>query len=147
MKILSFWQFWVPNTDCYLTRKIGKLGLVNGSPMKTHSLTFEDETELKRIQELVDATQFGEEIEIKEPLSVNMTVVESSDNKPVSEKRQKQLDVFRKLSIVTDGTIVIPITRTPNSKLFGKSKKDKNKFVYPTDCCLISLHCCNDNST
>ena len=78
-----------------------------------------------------DAPPFGSEIEIERPLAVNMIVVASLDEKPISSKRQKQLDILRKFSIINkeDPDIVLPIT---TSMLPSSSRDNYNKFSYNT---------------
>jgi len=134
-----FWQCWVgAAAPCNLSHNInGEVALVNGAPIRTHSLTFSDHSEHNRIRSLTegkDALPFGTEIEILEPLSVNMEICQSLDQKEVSTKRQKQLDQLRKLSISTsDSKIVIPITKS----MVSSSAKKCSKFSYPTgDICL-----------
>ena len=83
--------------------------------MTTHSLTFDDIEEYNRIQALVSgdrALPFGSEIEIEEPLSLNMKIDTSLDGKSISRRRQQQLNELRKFSILRlDEDIVVPITR------------------------------------
>ena len=100
--------------------------------MTTHSLTFQDSKELDTLKELMKTKKFGTEIKVPEPLAVNMTVKESLDEKPISAKRQRVLDTFKKLSIIVDGTIVIQITRSNQND--QKNHNNKN------------IHSCRTNS-
>ena len=61
-----------------------------------------------------------------------MTIVESLDNKPISTKQKKQLNALRAHSIVTDGTIVVPIMKSSISDQEQFNKK--NFYNYHTGC-------------
>ena len=127
-----FWQYWVKDAECYLSYNInGELALVNGAPMRCHSLTFESPEDFNHVQDNVRGESqlpFGSEIEISEPLSVNMAICESLDDKPVSFNRRAQLNQLRKFSIGPEGgEIVIPITKQMNKK-----SNNMKKFKYET---------------
>jgi len=142
-----FWQFWVPGAPSYLTHNInGGLALVNGAPVKTHSLTFTDEENYTAILEWLssdNAPPFGTEIEVPTPLSVNVEILPSLDGKPISTKRQQQLSELKKHSIFVpastglDGDsldnntnehpLVIPITTT-----MVKNSTTKDTYMYQT---------------
>ena len=114
-----FWDFFVPNgAPANLTKSLNpRIGLVNSAPLKTHSLTFSDSTEYNRIMNLFnssDPPKFGDEIEIETPLSVNMQLEKTLDGKPVTIKRQEQLNYLQQLSMFTadNDTIVIPLTKS-----------------------------------
>ena len=102
------WQYFVADAPAYLSKSINsEIGLVNGAPLRLHSLllTEEDENILSQATHLKP----GDEIEIGEPLAVNVTVEEALDNKAVSQHRKDQLNVLKELSVV-EGDIVIPLT-------------------------------------
>ena len=111
-------SIFVAGTLSYLSHNINPdLALVNGTPLRAHSITFSTLEELQRIQELLEgpnAPPYGSEIEIKEPLSVNFVVLPSLDDKPVSEVRKCQLAALQKLTEAMptndDNEIVIPLT-------------------------------------
>ena len=67
------------------------MALVNGSPMKIFSLSFHDQEEHDQVERLVNTKDFEEEVAVEEPLAVNMTIVESLDNKPISTKQKNNL--------------------------------------------------------
>ena len=127
-----FWQFWVPGAPAFLTHDInGELGLVNGAPITTHSLTFTDIGEHERIESILQGENpppFGTEIAVKEPLSVNVIVNESLDDKPISSHRQKQLDALREFSMSNQGQqIILPIT-----KQMFKGSQERKWYSYET---------------
>jgi hypothetical protein len=126
-----FWQFWIAGAPANLSHNInGDLALVNGAPITLHSLTWDDEKEFIRIQELTkedSALPFGSEIEIAQPLAINVAVDKSLDGKPVSRRRQLQLNQLQQFSIVED-KIVLPITTAIAPSSGNKNKK----FTYKT---------------
>ena len=100
-KFAFFWQFWVPGAPCYLDHNInGSVALVNGAPLTTHSLTFANQSDYNHLLSTLQNNDlpFGTEVEIEEPLAVNMIINGSLDNKPISQKRQQQLNRLRKIS-------------------------------------------------
>ena len=125
------WQFWITGAPANLSHNInGDLALVNGAPITLHSLTWDDEKEFIRIQELTkedSALPFGSEIEIAQPLAINVAIDKSLDGKPVSTRRQLQLNQLQKFSIVED-EIVLPITTAIAPSSGNKNKK----FNYKT---------------
>ena len=132
-----FWQFFVAGAPCNLNKNInGELALVNGTPIKAHSLTFATEEELHRVQNLLqarDAPSFGTEIEIEQPLSVNFVVIPSLDGKPVSALRSAQMDMLRTITMPmssdTSGDIVIPVT----ANMCQTDSSDWSKYTYNTN--------------
>ena len=107
-----FWQFFVPKAKAYLSKTInGHLALVNSAPITLHSLTFTSLEELDRVNELTTGPNklpFGSEIEIEQPLSVNVAIDLSLDNKPVSTKRRQQLDQLMTKSLDSQ-QLILPI--------------------------------------
>ena len=132
-----FWQFFVAGAPSYLSHNINPdLALVNGTPLRAHSITFSTLEELQRIQELLEgpnAPPYGSEIEIKEPLSVNFVVLPSLDDKPVSEVRKCQLAALQKLTEAMptndDNEIVIPLTTNMQPGM----NSDWDEFSYFTN--------------
>ena len=99
-----FWQYFVAGAPCNLSQNInGDLGLVNGAPLELHSLTFSSGEEYGRLMELLNSQEcppHGSEIEVDEPLSVNVRVIPSLDgNKALSPTRERQMHHLRKLSL------------------------------------------------
>ena len=124
-----FWKFWVAGADAYLSYNInGDLSLVNGAPFVTHSISFENALDLDIIKGHINGPNklpYGSEIEVQEPISLNMIVPESFDGKPISDKRRLQLNELQKFSISSE-SIIIPITRY-------KKFSNANTFSYKTD--------------
>ena len=128
-----FWQYFTPGAPAYLSQNINcDVALVNGSPITLHSLTFEDIHEYNRIMDIIEGPHpppFGSEIEIEEPTSVNVTITPSLDSKPISSKRQKQLDMLKTFSITPSSgndNIVLPIT----TNMIKYSRDNFKKFSY-----------------
>ena len=116
-----FWQFWVAGTDAYLSYNInGDLALVNGAPLITHSLTFDNSIDIEIIKRATvgtDKKPYGSEIEVSEPLSINMIVPESFDGKPISDKRRSQLKELQKLSMSSEKSLSLSQN---TAKVYGK---------------------------
>ena len=96
-----FWQIWVPMANFYLNANLNAdIALVNGSPLQSHSLTFEKDGDYEKLIKDLKKTSlpYGSEIEIDEPLAVNVAIIEQLDNKEISKKRNQQLDVLREIS-------------------------------------------------
>ena len=131
-----FWQFFVANAPCYLCQNINQdFGLVNGAPLRAHSITFSSPEEHLRIEQLLNSShppRFGDEIEILEPSSVNFAVVPSPDGKPVSQTRKHQLSMLRQLTCTfpesSPHDIVIPIT----TNMSPAASSDWDRFSYST---------------
>ncbi|CAB9516444.1 helicase PIF1 [Seminavis robusta] len=132
-----FWQYWVPHAPCHLSHNINcDLALVNGSPVTAHSLTFSNQEEFSRVQDLLlgpHPPPYGSEITIQEPLSVNMLINPSLDSKPISTKRQQQLDRLKSFSLLptnssTNDNIVIPLTPS----IASSKRSDYSRFTYET---------------
>ena len=125
-----FWQYWVKDAVCYLSSNInGELALVNGSPMRCHSLIFTTPEEYDLATALHATLPFGSEIEINQPIAVNMAISESLDGKPVSSKRKAQLHQLKKFSILpSDQEIVISLTVKMN-----RNKTKYKKYSYATN--------------
>ena len=126
-----FWQFFVKGAPYHLTQGVNNdLAMVNGSPLKGHSLTLADKEEHDRIVELLkgsDAPPFGSEIEIQEPAAINMIVEPSLDGQPLSTLRKAQLAELKKHSLFRGKEIVVPITTSMGNNA------DHDKFVYRTN--------------
>ena len=129
-----FWQFWVPNAPAHLGHNVNpSLALVNGSPVLTHSLTFSDRKQFLQVMSILegpDIPAFGTEIEIDPPLSLNMRIKKTLDDKPMSTTRAKQLDKLKTISLTSmaePDEIVIPFTNT-----MCKGGTDPDKFKYAT---------------
>ncbi len=96
-----FYQYFVAGADAYLNNNINaEIALVNGSPVKLHSLTLHDSDTVESIieQAKMNHIPYGSEIEIDEPLAVNVSIVQKLHGKEPSKKRKKQLQVLRTLS-------------------------------------------------
>lgn len=79
----------------------GDIALVNGSPLVTHSLTFDTGETYQNILNYIEENQlpFGSEITIEPPTAVNVIISESLDaGKKISKKRARQLGKLRSLS-------------------------------------------------
>ena len=128
-----FWQFWVHGAPAYLTYNInGDLSLVNGAPLFTNSLLFENSLDLEIIKRSINGPNklpYGSEIEVNEPASLNMLVQEKFDGKPISDKRRLQLKQLQKLSM-SRTRVIIPITRC--NKSTQKKFSNANEFSYKT---------------
>jgi hypothetical protein len=130
-----FWQFWVAGAPANLSNNINcELALVNGSPVTCHSLTFADDAEFQRVQDLIlgaDPPPFGSEIVIDVPASVNVQIEPTLDQKPISLRRQRQLDMM--IQTITSSTsngnnathsnIVIPLTASMTSSSYCSFSK------------------------
>ena len=101
----------------------GQLGLVNGTPVETHSLRFSSSDEYNRVMAVITQGEtllpFGSEIEIDPPFSVNVCIPTSLNGKTVSEKRKQQIKILRKHSL-DKNKIIIPLLAT-------KSRHHKQK--------------------
>ena len=110
-----FWQFWIQDAPAFLNQTLnGEMGLVNSAPITLDSMNFSNSKEFKRIKNLIsgpDKLPFGTEIEIEPPISVNVKVSPTLDDKDISPRRQSQLDCLQSFSIVDDH-IVLPITKS-----------------------------------
>ena len=130
-----FWQFFVPGADAYINTNINNnLALVNGTQIKMHSLTLQDNSTYKHIlsQAQLQDLPFGSEIEIDPPLAVNVVVVKHLDGKNISNKRAEQLNVLCNLSRQysidpRSHDIIIPLTVSISS-----SSKDWNTYSFCT---------------
>jgi len=122
-----FWQYFVEAAECFITNNInGDLALVNGTPGTLHSLVL-SELEQERIEECMMNQPYGSEIEIEEPVFVNVSIQKSLDGKPISSKRQRQLEVLQSISgFQDDSEIVIPIGK---QRRYGKN--DFQSYTYP----------------
>ena len=137
-----FWQYFVTGAPCNLSVNInGDVGLVNGSPATLHSLTFSDPDEHSRIVQHIDldmSLPFGSEIEISQPLAVNVQITPTLDGKPISQRRQKQLEQLRLVGIQEphEDIIVLPLGQQKSL-----TKDDFNKYTYkvPTRTRMLSL--------
>ena len=128
-----FWQFFVPGAPAYLNNNVNPdIALVNGSPLITHSLTFEQKSHYHKIIEHINTMRVngtpvphGSEILVPQPLAVNVIVQETLDGKPISKKRKQQLDKLRVISRSynvdpKNRAIIIPLT-TAMAKSTGES--------------------------
>ena len=132
-----FWQFWAPGVSSYLDNNInGDLALVNGAPVTMHSLTFDDPQKyqaiLDEIEELRDSQgnplPFGSEIEIEEPLAVNVVMEKSLDGKPLSRKRKLQMEKLAQFSAAygidndhNSDKIILPLTTDMRKKSYSST--------------------------
>ena len=86
-----FWELFVPGASGFLTYNLcTSIGLVNGCPIRYHSLTMHDQEEQAMLDELVTDARPGQIITLdREPKSVNVEVYpDLSDD--VKEKRANQ---------------------------------------------------------
>ena len=131
-----FYQYWVPGAQCNLSYNVnGELALVNGAPMVTHSLSFSNQEAFNHILDVIEGEnppEFGSEIEIDPPLAVNMVVSQSLDNKPVSRKRQKQLEQLKKFSILPNQDDEIDVVISITESMATGAKNKFHKFAYQT---------------
>jgi hypothetical protein len=119
-----FRQLFVPNAKCYLNNKVNNhKALVNGSPLISHSLTFDTPDKFAKIVQHIEDMKaqgrdipYGSEIIVDQPLAVNFIIQPTLDGKPVSTKRQKQLtklcEISQKYNLDPNSTniIIIPLT-------------------------------------
>jgi len=128
-----FWQFFVPGAPAYLNNNVNPdIALVNGSPLITHSLTFEQRSHYQKIIDHINTMRlhgtpvpYGSEILVPQPLAVNVIVQETLDGKSISKKRTQQLDKLRVISRSynidpKNRAIIIPLT-TAMAKSTGES--------------------------
>lgn len=113
-----FWQYFVEGATGFLTETInGELALVNGAPISMHSLTFSSKQEHDTIKARILQGDFnyGDEIVIDTPACVSVEVSQSLDGKPVSKRRQSQLQVLQKLSNHRK-KIIIPLVKNSGNR-------------------------------
>jgi hypothetical protein len=126
-----FWQFFVPGAKGYLNKTLnGNFALVNSAPITLHSLSVDDCHELERIQTLTTGENklpFGSEIEIQEPLSINVIIDESLDGKDITPKRNEQLKQLMEFSLDAS-KLILPITKD-----MGKGENKHHTFYYTTN--------------
>jgi hypothetical protein len=83
-----FWKFWVQNAPAFLSQILNsEMALVNSAPITLHSLNFSNPKEYQWIVGLITGPQalpYGTEIEIDPPLSVNVKISPSLDDKEIS---------------------------------------------------------------
>jgi hypothetical protein len=112
-----YWQFFVPGAEAFLTANLNQsVALVNGSPVKCHSLVFTSKKQDDDVRQQMAEKPFGSEILLTEPPYVNVSIQKSLDGKKPSKRRLKQLDLLRKQSIVSN-EIVIPIEPLKHSEI------------------------------
>ena len=104
--------------------------MVNGAPMTTHSLTFANPEQYDKIKQLTegpDALPHGSEIILDDPpLAVNMIIDPSLDDKPVTSRRQRQLDALREYSLPDyPDKIVVPLVASKSFASSGSQKTSK----------------------
>ena len=132
------WQYFVKGAPAYLSKSINvEIGLVNGLQVELDSLTLSNEDNRRNIEALsqgFDALPFGSEIEINRPLSVNVKISETLDDKPLTSRRTRQIDVLRSCSIEND-SIVIPLTET----MANKESNSFKQYWYKTGDILAPL--------
>jgi hypothetical protein len=124
-----FWQYWVQDAPGFLSSTInGEMGLVNGSPVKMHSLTFQSQAEHTRIEQLLNGPNpppFGSEIEVDIPIYVNMELISSLDNQVVTDRKQNQLNILSQHKLPGTESLVLPFEKC--------SRHDKYKtYFYKT---------------
>ena len=111
-----FWEYFVPGTDGYLTDNLCKpLKLVNGTPIRYHSLSFDSPEKDVEFQNLVADAEVGQVVSLPlhlRPEAINVELIDLSD-----ESRQKWLQYD--LSLLPD-KIVIPL---PCKRKFAKMLK------------------------
>jgi hypothetical protein len=111
-----FWEYFVPDTDGYLSNNLCKpLGLVNGTHIRYHSLSFDSYGKYVQFQELVANTGVGEVLSLPlslRPEAINVELINLSE-----ETRQKWLQ--HDLSLLPD-KIVIPL---PCRRKFSKTPR------------------------
>ena len=123
-----FWQFFVAGAEAYLDWNINTdLGLVNGSLIKLHSLTFENDADKKTVLDMckTPGLKYGSEIIIPTPAFVNIIVHENDDSQDseISVKKQTQKDILLEFSQQmgidkrpTSKQIIIPLTASKKGK-------------------------------
>jgi hypothetical protein len=108
-----FWEYFVPGTDGYLTDNLCKpLKLVNGTPIRYHSLSFDSAEKDVEFQKLVANAKVGQVLSLPvhlRPEAINVELIDLSD-----ESQQKWLQ--SNLSLLPD-KIVIPL---PCKRKFAK---------------------------
>jgi hypothetical protein len=109
-----FWQYFVVGAPAFLSYNInGQLALVNGAPVSLHSVTFATIEEQNRIDQLISGDnklKFGSVIDVEEPLSVNVEIQQTLDDKPISNKRKQQLQNLQQFSMEKE-KIIIPLMK------------------------------------
>lgn len=133
-----FWQLFVPGADSCLNTNVNPdLSMVNGSPLVSHSLTFDDPKEYRQLVRHLETQDVphGSETEVVEPIATNFIVKEQLDDKPISSKRSLQLQQLREISQAynldpTSDDIIMPITTSMN-------KTDASNYN--------DYHCITDN--
>jgi hypothetical protein len=107
-----FWEYFVPGTDGHLTDNLSKpLKLVNGTPIRYHSLSFDSPKKDADFQNLVANAEVGQVLSLPEdlqPQAINVELIDLSDE---SQEKWLQYD----LSLLPN-KIVIPL---PCKRKFG----------------------------
>jgi hypothetical protein len=112
-----FWETFVPHAEGFLSSNINNhLGLVNGTPIKYHSMSFSSEHELQLVCERMRKKPLGSVIILYDPpLAIkNISLPKTFDTKKqLSTKRKAQHKILKDLSLC-DHDIVIPIKKRPS---------------------------------
>ena len=115
-KQACFYELFVPGAPAYLVSKNLNLhaGLANGTPVREHSLAFEDAEDKAHLDSLLRDTPVGEIIDIPAPpTAIN---VELYPDYPYSTNKDKDKNIklrqsWTRGSIVQDEKVVIPIDK------------------------------------
>jgi Helicase len=126
-----FWDYFVPGAPAFITENLNTtLGLANGTSILCHSLSFFENMEYDLINKLITEQEnnFGNFVTLPfPPASVNICVCGSIDNKPITSKRQKQLDFLNTVSILATDTSANDIPNIIIPLPLSKSSMDKTK--------------------
>jgi hypothetical protein len=136
-----FWQYFVPGADDFLNNSINpSLGLVNGSSITCHSLSFSNPLQVQAIHEAMTTLKKGSEIVLESaPDAINVIIQPALDGKQPSKRQLKQLEILQMHGIVdvgsdADGAIIIPILPS------RRSQGDDSQSPYSVKTkCILSL--------
>ena len=109
-----FWELFVPDALAYLTFNLNGLKrLVNGTPVKYHSVSFLDRNDQDKIEEQISQADPGDVITLLGPPDfVNVEIFPDfpGDSDKILEKNKELRSEWKYGNIITDGSkVVIPI--------------------------------------
>ena len=113
-KQACFYELFVPQAPAYLVNKNLNLhaGLANGTPVREHSLAFEDSQDKAHLDSLIRNTPIGGVIDLPAlPTAINVELYPDYpfNSQDTNTNNAKLRETWTRGSIVNDGRIVIPI--------------------------------------
>lgn len=120
-----FWELFIPFALAYLSYNVNTLkGLANGTPVRYHSISFQDEEATKNFERLLEEAQPGEIITLDHPpdmINVELFPDFPDDDEKTRKKNEKHRQAWKHGSITTDGTVVVPIDVSSGTHLQWKT--------------------------